>query len=75
MEKKLSRNNADEISEFGKFSDLVAFAKYPSRITVSALKNDFEDLGDECLICGLATGDQCRPSCQWEPYTVIFAIR
>lgn len=75
MEKKISRNSADEISEFSKSGDVVTLANCASRITVSAPKNNCEDLGDECYICGLATGDQCLPACEWEPYTMVFAMR
>jgi len=45
------------------------------RTTFSDLEIAQEDWNDTCHVCGLVTGDQCGPNCQWEPYTVIFAMR
>lgn len=75
MEETRLSNNADVLSHSEKSNGSVTHISRALRTIASDGEIAHVDLSDTCNICGLATGDQCRPSCQWEPHTVIFAMR
>ncbi len=75
MEETLLRNGADVISDTEKPDGAVTHISRVLRTAIPDLEIGHEYWSETCDVCGLATGDQCRPSCRWEPHIVIFAMK